>query len=85
VLTINTGHAQDGFAARIRSADNFDLETESAFELFDQVEQLILQGVKVPHLLGLFMAEDIDDYFDIVHSVASLLGVTLAAVASMRQ
>ena len=68
-----------------RSADNFDLETESAFELFDQVEQLILQGVKVPLLLGLFMAEDIDDYFDIVHSVASLLGVTLAAVASMRQ
>lgn len=68
-----------------RSAEYFDLETESAFELFDHVEQFILQGVKVPPLLDLLMAEDIDDYFEIVHSLAAHLGLTPGFVASKRQ
>jgi hypothetical protein len=67
------------------SVEDFDRETESAFELFDHVEQFILQGVKVPPLLDLLMAEDIDDYFEIVHSLAPHLSVTMAAVATMRQ
>lgn len=67
------------------AADGFEHETESAFEVFARVEQIILKGGKVPTLLDLLMAEDVDDYFDVVREIMNDFSVVPATASSMRK